>query len=338
MTQLQRLQTTGIRRLGTAKSGFRYRGAGGSSVSRADLDRIKLLRIPPAWTNVAISRSAKGMLQVVGLDAAGRWQYLYHQNHVKKREQKKYVRLLHFAQALPRLRRTVARDIRAPGLGREKVMACILRILSTCFLRPGSEIYASENGSYGIATLRRRHVRVKGDIVEFNFRGKHQIQQHRELKDRRVAKVVRELLKYPTAEVFKYRNDDGHFVDVKRRHINQHIKEVMGDRFSAKDFRTWAGTLICACALARAEEDLRNTKVARKKTMVLAISETAQVLGNTPAVCRSAYIYPRVLSCFEKGKVIDRHFETVDKLINYRSTGLHQAERSLLRLLKNGKQ
>ncbi len=250
MTQLERLQSTGIIRLGNPNKGFRYQSASSGGVSRADLARIKALRIPPAWTNVAINRSPSGMLQAVGTDAAGRWQYLYHDNHVKKRERKKFERLLHFVRALPKMRKTVARDLRAPGLGREKVMACILRILSTCFLRPGSQIYASENGSYGIATLRPKHVRVKGDTIEFNFQGKRQIQQHRELKDRQVARVVRELLKHPAAEVFKFRNGDGQFVDVKRRHINQHIKEVMGESFSAKDFRTWAGTLICACALA----------------------------------------------------------------------------------------
>jgi DNA topoisomerase-1 len=336
MTHLERLQTTGIRRLGTRHRDFRYQSASGAAVSRADLARIKAIRIPPAWTNVAINRSPKGMLQAVGTDAAGRWQYLYHENHVKKRERRKFERLLHFAQALPRMRKKVAHDLRTPGLGREQVMACILRILSTCFLRPGSQIYASENGSYGIATLRPKHVCVKGDTVEFSFRGKHQIQQHRELKDRQVARVVRELLKHPAAEVFKYRNDEGQFVDVKRRHINQHIKEVMGDRFSAKDFRTWAGTLICACALARAAGDLPDTTAGRKRKIVQAIKETAEVLGNTPAVCRSAYIYPQVLTRFEKGKVIDRYFETVEDLINHRGISLHKAEQSLLRLLKNG--
>jgi DNA topoisomerase-1 len=334
MTQLERLQKTGIQRLGTPKSGFRYESANGGSVSRADLARIKALRIPPAWTNVAINRSAKGMLQAVGTDAAGRSQYLYHENHVRKREQKKFGRLLAFAQALPKMRRVVARDLRRPELDREKVMACILRILSTCFMRPGSEVYASENGSYGIATLRPRHVKVKGDVVEFDFRGKSGVRQQRELRDRSVAKVVRGLLQQRAPEVFKYRNHEGKFVDIKRHQINVYIKEVMGDRFSAKDFRTWAGTLICACALARASRDLEDSRKGKKKKIVEAVKETADMLGNTPAVCRSAYICPLVLDSFEEGKVIDQYFETVEDLVGHRGVHLHQAERALLRLLK----
>ena len=335
MTHIERLQQTGIRRLGTIKSGFRYASANGSRVSSADLARIKALKIPPAWSQVAVNRSAQGMLQAVGMDVAGRWQYLYHENHVKKREQKKFERLLKFAQTLPEMRKVVARDLRASDLGYARVMACILRILSTCFLRPGSQIYASENGSYGIATLKPRHVRVKGDVVEFDFQGKRRIPQHRELKDRQVAKVVRQLLKYPAAEVFKFRNEDGQFVDVKRRHINQRIKQVMGQSFSAKDFRTWAGTLICACVLATSAEALPESKAGRKRRIVQAIKETAAVLGNTPAVCRSSYIYPHILESYERGRMIDRGAATVEQLVNHRSVNLRRAEKALVRLLKS---
>jgi DNA topoisomerase I len=334
MTHLERLQKFGIHRLGSSARGFRYAGANGDGVTREDLHRIRTLRIPPAWTNVVINHSANGMLQAVGLDAAGRWQYLYHENHVRIREQKKFNRLLHFAQALPRMRRAVARDLRRRDLGRERVMATILRILSTCFLRPGSEVYASQNGSYGIATLRPKHVRVKGDLVQFDFRAKHGVQQRRELRDRQVANVVRALLNQPAPEVFKYRNDEGRFVDIKRHQINQYIKEVMGERFSAKDFRTWAGTLICACALARAGVNPTDSKNKKRSKMVHAIKETAAMLGNTPAVCRSAYISPEVLVSFEKGKVIERYFETVEDLVNHRGIKLHHAEKSLVRLLQ----
>ncbi|HXD33169.1 MAG TPA: hypothetical protein VN643_18750 [Pyrinomonadaceae bacterium] len=336
MTQLERLQNIGIRRLGTPKRGFRYQHADGSKVSAADLERIRALVIPPAWSNVAINPAAGGAIQAVGTDAAGRWQYLYHENQVKRRERKKFERLLKFGQALPTMRKIVTRDLRRADLGRERVMASILRILSTCFMRPGSDVYANDNGSYGLATLRPRHVTVRGDVIDFNFRGKSGIEQHRQLKDRPVAKVVRALLRVPAKEVFKYQNGDGNFVDVKRQHINDYIKEVLGDKFSAKDFRTWAGTIVCACALARAGDDLPKTKSARQKHVVQAIKETAEVLGNTPAVCRSAYICPNLLDSFEKGKVIARYFDTVEQLVNSRGAHMNKAERALLRLLKNG--
>jgi len=202
-------------------------------------------------------------------------------------------------------------------------------------MRPGSEVYASENGSYGIATLRPKHVKVKGDLVQFDFTGKSGVLQHREIKDARVAKIVKALLKVPGAEVFKYQNGDGQFVDVKSRHINGYIKEVMGEAFSAKDFRTWAGTLVCACALARAAKEELDNKTAVKRKVVQAIKETSEVLGNTPAVCRSSYICPVVIDSFPK-KIITGYFNTLQELIRYRGHKLHPAEQSLMRFLKNG--
>ena len=233
-----------------------------------------------------------------------------------------------------RMRKIIGQNLRKRDLGRERVMACILRILSTCFMRAGSQVYAKENGSYGLATLRPKHVRVRGDLVEFDFRGKAQVVQHRELRDRAVARVIRELLKHHTREVFEYQNGDGRFVDVTRRDINQYIKEVMGERFTSKDFRTWAGTLICACALARVGAEAREPAASRKRKVVEAIKETAEILGNTPAVCRSAYICPEIINRFEHGEVIDEYFESHDDLVNHHGTRLHKAEKALLRLLK----
>jgi DNA topoisomerase-1 len=213
-------------------------------------------------------------------------------------------------------------------------MASILRILSQSFIRPGSETYASQNGSYGIATLRPRHVKVKGDLVTFDFPGKSRVVQHREFRDRIVARIVRELLKHPGRDVFKYANGDGALVDVKRRHINEYIKEVLGHSFTAKDFRTWAGTLICACALARVQNNDGPKKRQAKRELVEAIKETAEALGNTPAVCRDAYICPLIIKSFDKGRVIDRHFQSVRELMAYRGVSLHPAEKSLVRFLK----
>jgi DNA topoisomerase-1 len=334
MTRIERLQKTGIRRLGPPKRGFRYVTASGRPPGADDLKRIRALALPPAWKDVAISGSPTSALQAVGRDKAGRWQYRYSDAHVRRREEEKFRRLLQFGEALPKMRTTVERHLALPGLPREKVLACILRILSISFLRPGSQIYASENGSYGIATLRNRHVTVKGgDLVHYDFPGKSGKRQHAETRDRAVALVIRKLKKLPGPELFKYPDADGRVTDIKRRHVNQYIKEVMGERFSAKDFRTWAGTLLCANMLARAGSDPSDSQTARKKKVVAAVRETADVLGNTPSVCRASYIYPSVLDTFEQGKTIDRHFDTVEQLVTSRRR-LRASEKALVKLLR----
>ena len=339
MTIIERLSANGIRRIGSPKRGFHYKRLDRKKLARAEVERIENLKIPPAWTEVHINTAANGSVQAIGKDAAGRWQYLYHEKYVRLRERKKLTRLIKFAQSLPALRKTVASHLRLPDLPRERVMAAILRILSASFIRPGSQVYADENGSYGIATLRPKHVRVRGDLIIFDFPGKSGVQQHREFRDRAGARIVRELLRHPAREVFKYQNGDSKFVDVKRRHINDYIKEVMGGNFTAKDFRTWAGTLICACALARAASELDDGELKKhsahiKRKFVAAIKETAEALGNTPAVCREAYVSPLVMTGFARGEVINRHFQSVQELIQYRGVSLHPAEKSLLRFLK----
>jgi DNA topoisomerase-1 len=320
--------------VGTPARGFRYKSACGTKVSAADLKRIGELKIPPAWSDVWINAAAGGTVQAIGRDAAGRLQSLYHANHVRRQEAKKFRRLIKFAEALPKMRATVASHIKQPGLGREPVMAAMLRILSTCFLRPGSQVYASENGSFGLATLRPQHVKVKGGVVEFDFAGKSRVQQQHHLKDRKVSKIVRTLLDKPSREVFKYQNGDGEFVNVARHHINDYIREAMGEAFSAKDFRTWAGTLVCACALARLGTEIVEKSASRKRKIVEAIKETADILGNTPAVCRSSYICPEIISGFENGKMIGSYFNTLDELIAYRGRNLHAAEKSLLTFMR----
>jgi DNA topoisomerase I len=331
MTHLERLQKEGIRRQGSPQRGFRYAPPGGGKPKAAELARIEALKLPPAWTDVFISRNPRAHLQAVGKDGAGRWQYRYHAKHVEKAEAEKYQRLLDFAKALPRLRKRVSADLRRTGLGRDKVLACILRILGTCYIRPGSEVYAAENGSYGLATLRPKHVKVKGETVTFDFPGKSGQHQHRELKDRQVARTIRALLKVPGRDVFKFVLDDGAVVDVRRRHINEYIQEIMGTDYSAKDFRTWAGTLICACALAWARVEARDKRVL-KKTLVAAVKETSEHLGNTPAVARASYISPPVLTHFERGRVVDRYFQSVEE-VHRTDGGLHCSEKALLELL-----
>jgi DNA topoisomerase I len=329
MTQIELLQRSGYRRIGSIKSGFRYAGA-----PRRELPRLRALSLPPAWTEVAINPNPRAKLQAVGKDKKGRWQYRYSEAAVRVREQKKFDRLVAFGRALPQMRKAIDRGMRLPGLPREKVMACILRILSTCFMRPGSQVYAKENGSFGIATLQNRHASVKGDTVRFQYRGKAGKEQVQELCDRRVARIVRELKKLAGKDLFQYVAEDSAIVNIRRRHINDYIKEVMGERFSAKDFRTWAGTLIAACALARLKTGEVEGRTDRRKMIVAAVKETAVQLGNTPAVCKSSYIWPSVLQSFEKGTVLDTYFKTVDELVAARS---HGAEKALLELLKTGR-
>jgi DNA topoisomerase I len=333
MTIVERLQAKGIRREGTPKSGFRYVLAGGGRPSMADLERIANLKIPPAWTEVAIHTSSTAMVQAVGKDRAGRWQYLYHSAQAARRERVKRERLLRFIEALPKARLAMRRDLALPGLPREKVLAGILKILATCFLRPGSEVYATKNGSFGIATLRRRHVSVTGDRIRFDFNGKSGKRHMREIRDRRLARLLRDLMRYP-GEVFKFRSESGAVMDVRRQHINEYIKETMGERFSAKDFRTWAGTLLCACALAREGVDPDASPTARKRRIAAAIREVAQQLGNTPAVCRASYVFPAVLERYEQGRVIPHTLESVAELADGSRIRVERCERALLRLLR----
>ncbi|ATB33401.1 DNA topoisomerase IB [Melittangium boletus] len=337
MTHIERMQREGIRRRGSPQRGFRYLRPDGQRVSAKESQRIAAMKLPPAWKDVFISGSPGAKLQALGKDSAGRWQYRYHPSFTRRQEEAKFQRIVDFARALPKLRRRVAEDLRQRGLGRNRVMACLLRILGTCFIRPGSQQYADENQSFGLATLRARHVKLKGDTVIFDFPGKSGQRQHRELKDRQVARVVRECLRVPGRDIFKFILDDGLVVDVRRRHINEYIREVMGERYSAKDFRTWGGTLICACALARAQGRACDGAGLRavKKTMVAAVKEAATQLGNTPTVARDSYIYPSVLAMFKQGRVVGRYFETVEELAQQEKPGLHRAEKALLEMLES---
>lgn len=328
MTILERLTRTGIRRIGTKGRGFRYVRPKGGAVSARQRVRIEALRIPPAWRDVAIAPSERAWVQAIGRDAKGRWQYLYHAKQTVRRERLKLERLLRFIRALPSLRRDIARDLALPGIPRERVLAAIVRVLGTCFLRPGSDAYANENGSYGITTLRPRHVGVRGTVLKLDFVGKSGQRQVREIRDRHVARLVRELLRH-RGEVFKFENGGGAIVDVKARHINDYIRERMGERFSAKDFRTWAGSLLAASALARMPAESRSSPTACRRAIAAAMREVAAQLGNTPAVCRSSYVFPAVLRRFEEGRVV-RHPVAV---IPHGSRALERCERSLLALL-----
>jgi DNA topoisomerase-1 len=332
MTLIEQLQETGIHRIGSPKTGFRWVGA-----SKRDLPRLEELKVPPAWTDVAVSPSPNSKLQAIGKDKKGRWQYRYSDQAVVEREKRKYEKLVAFGKAMPRLRKEIDRRLALHGLPRDRVMGCILRILSTCFMRPGSEVYAKENGSFGIATLQNRHVSVHGDAVHFDYMGKSGKRQVRELHDRRVARIVRALKEMRGGQVFKYRNDEGRLVKVNRQMINEDVKEVMGERFSAKDFRTWAGTMICANILARLHEEVVDGVTDRRKMLTAAVKQTAEQLGNTPAVCKSSYIWPSILSSGYEGEVIHPYFKTVEELISCTGRERSACEAALLELLRKGR-
>jgi len=330
---IDRLREAGIRRLGTPRSGFRYRRPDGRRPSRADLERIRWLRIPPAWTEVHVTPLPGAKLQAIGRDRAGRVQYRYHPEFQRRRAAAKYRRLLRFAQALPRIREKIARDICRRDLSRERVVAAMVRVLEGCHMRPGSAAYARENGSFGLTTLRPRHVRLAGDLVVFDYRGKSGQRQVRELRDRRVARLVRELLRVPGRDVFKFMEED-EVVDVRRRHLNAYLRDASGAPFTAKDFRTWAGTLLCASELARAAAAAApDGTTARRRAMNDAVKAVAARLGNTPAVARASYISPAVFDGFLRGRTIACGLAD-GEVLGKTPGGLHEAERALLAFLR----
>ena len=291
--------------------------------------------MPPAWTDVWISASTSSPVQAIGKDRAGRWQYLYSERQTRLREERKRRRLLAFLRALPDLRSRVARDLRGEGLGRERVLAAMVRLLLRGFLRPGSAVYTRQNGTYGLSTLRPRHVRIERGVLTLSYVGKGRKSQVRRIEDAAAARVVSELLAQRAPWVFRYRSPDGAWVKVRRRHINDYLREIAGSRFTAKDFRTWAGTLFGACALARQERPESANPRALRRCVTAAMRETAQILGNTPAVCRSSYVSPAVLTAFEKGHVLADALP-LEALVRASPRTFSFLERRLWRLIRNG--
>jgi DNA topoisomerase-1 len=290
----------GIRRVKHG-TGFAYVAPGGARVRDPDvLERIRRLAIPPAWIDVWICTSARGHLQATGRDARGRKQYRYHASFRALREQDKYARLASFARALPRIRRKVRADLRLEGLPRAKVIAAVVRLLETTFIRVGNEEYARDNGSYGLTTMRNRHVRVNGARIQFQFRGKSGKSHAIELDDARVARIVRRCRDLPGQELFQY-EEAGTRNSVGSADINAYLQEVTGSDYSAKDFRTWGGTLLAGLALGRRPPPRSRTEAKREVNGV--IREVAAELGNTPAICRKSYVDPRILAAYEAGKL-----------------------------------
>jgi DNA topoisomerase-1 len=291
----------GIRRLGRAR--VRYVDQHGHAVTdREVLARIKSLAVPPAWTNVWICPDARGHLQATGRDAKGRKQFRYHPRWREVRDEVKYGRLLDFAASLPALRARVEADLRRSGLPREKVLATVVSLLEKTLIRVGNEEYARANRSYGLTTMRNAHAKVTSGGIHFEFRGKSGIAHRVGVQDARLARIVKACRDLPGYELFQYESDDGQRCAVGSADVNDYLREVCGEAFTAKDFRTWAGTVLVARALADGERP--DTAAAGKRAVVQAIECAARRLGNTVAVCRKSYVHPVVVEAFLEGDVI----------------------------------
>jgi len=290
----------GIRRLRRG-SGFRYVTPGGRAPSAPDLERIRRLAIPPAYRDVWICCDARGHIQATGRDARGRKQYRYHPDWAAARDESKFHRLADFGKALPRIHKHVKEHLARPGIPRDKVLATIVYLLENVLIRVGNDEYARENDSYGLTTLNDRHVRLKGDMVLFRFTGKSGVHHEVDIRDRRVAKVIRSCQHLPGQRLFEYVDDEGQVRHVSSHDVNEYIRAAASDEFSAKDFRTWGGTVTC-CQLLLREEPARSEGDAKRRVNA-AIKIVAARLGNTVAVCRKAYIHPAVLTAYVDGSL-----------------------------------
>jgi DNA topoisomerase-1 len=289
--------------------GFEYLDEDGRRVGDADvLERIDELRIPPAWQDVWICLHPMGHIQATGIDAAGRKQYLYHEKWRERQDRKKFDAMARFAQALPDMRAHVERDLAGSGITRERVLAAAVRLLDRGFLRIGGESYAEDNDSYGLATMLKEHVTVDRDhAINFDFTGKGGIRHVRYVVDEPVAEIVRELKRRRGGgdELLAYRDDDGKWRDIKSPDIRAYVKATAGEDYTAKDFRTWAGTVLAAVTLAATDPERRQVKTQNKRMISHAVKQVAYFLGNTPAVARASYIDPRVFDRFREGYTIE---------------------------------
>lgn len=322
----------GIRRIRCGK-GFRYTAPGGATIQDEEtLRRIRSLVIPPAWTGVWICTLPNGHLQATGRDARGRKQSRYHPRWREVRDETKYERMLQFAQALPVIRERVKKDLAVPGLPREKVLATIVSLMEQTHIRVGNQEYAKENGSYGLTTLRNKHVEVNGSQVTFSFQGKSKVHHTVSLQDRRLARIIKQCEDLPGYELFQYVDENGERHSIDSSDVNEYLREITGQHFTAKDFRTWAGSVL-ACDLLRGMGASENQTQA-KKNIVAAIKTVASKLGNTPAICRKCYVHPTVLEAYLGGISVEQAKAELEGEIGEHSDALHQEERVLLRLLE----
>jgi DNA topoisomerase-1 len=323
----------GLRREGS-RGRFRYVDARGKRVTDADkLERIKSLVIPPAWKEVWIASSASAKLQATGVDAAGRKQYLYHPNFRAQREQEKFDRLIRFAERLPDLREAMSEDMDNATLDRARVSAIATRLINRAWFRVGTEKYAKESKTFGITTLRKKHVTVRGQRIAFDFQGKHKSVIRTALVDAELAEAIKELLAQPKGtRLFRYEWDGG-LCALTGAKLNEYVRQHLGDEFTAKDFRTWGGTLIAAVALA--ERGPAETETKAKRNIAAVMRRVGAELGNTPAVARGSYVSPAVIDQYLDGTTIEDFRPRHLRVVGARDLGLDREEQALLSLLRS---
>src|SRR5262245_37062069 len=311
----------GIQRIRRGNN-FVYIGTDGQPIQdEKELQRIKSLAIPPAWTDVWICPIANGHIQATARDAKGRKQYRYHPRWREVRDETKYGRMLAFAQALPVIRRRVEKDLQLPGMPREKILATLVRLLETTFIRVGNEEYARTNNSYGLTTMRNHHVEVSGSTLTFRFRGKSGKYHSIRLTDPRLSRIVKRCQNLPCQDLFQYLDENSEPQSIGSTDVNDYLRYITGEDFTAKDFRTWAGTVLAAKMLVEFDEFESETEA--KKNIVEAVQSVANRLGNTPAVCRKCYIHPTILDTY-----LDRSLRNALKTISAKPNGNSRGIRS----------
>jgi DNA topoisomerase-1 len=314
--------------------GFRYLDADGRAVNEPDtLIRIKRLAIPPAWENVWICPSPLGHIQATGRDARGRKQYKYHARWREVRDSSKYERMLAFGKALPAIRERTNHDMALPGLPRPKVLAAVLRLLEGSLIRVGNDEYAKTNHSFGLTTLRDKHVEFEGATIQFEYAGKSGVHHRVEIHDRRLARIVRRCQELPGQELLQYVDEEGNVQDVDSADVNDYLREATGCDFTAKDFRTWAGTVLAATALK--EFAGVASKKQAKKNVVRAIERVAEQLGNTPTICRKCYIHPAIVDAYLDGTTIQTLRRRADEAMERKLGRLKPEEAAVMGLLRN---